>query len=422
MFNLFLINQKETKSEAIQVGLYGIFVYAICLTLFINIAGVDPVDYLILTATFLGFPYALRTFRKIWKRKWHSFLILLFLFSYLVSLMFGGGSISFVVNFFINVFLLIIFISYCTTPKRLREIIFYLSAGFLLSTFISLIQILGFIAGISVQFDVVRNARYMGLFGDPNLLGISTVFFILYWFDYLIVKYDKSIVYNIFAIVVVYTAVIVLINTQSRSAWGAGVLAMIVYIFISFRILSCRAALRVAGFWALFVSSIIIGLQVTGGAGIIESRIETSIQMQSSAETDQMQSSAEKDRLSMRYTRIALGVVANNPLGVGPGNAAESMEMLSHDGKPIGAHNVFVQVILENGWIAGLSFILLIFSLFVSVYKFTFIGEVSHVISGRVLAATFFAIIFFGLFQDLVQWKNIWVIPALYIAVLLNDI
>jgi len=422
MFNQSLTNQKETKSESIQVGIYGFFVYAICLTLFINIAGVDPVDYLILTAAFLGFPYVLKTFGKIWKRKWHSFLILLFLFSYLVSLMFGGGSISFVVNFSINIFLMIILISYCTSQKRLREIIFYLSAGFLLSIFISLIQIFGFIAGISGQFDVVRNARYMGLFGDPNLLGISAVFFILYWFDYLTVKYDKSIAYNIFAIVVVYTAVIVLINTQSRSAWGAGALAMIVYIFISFRILSCRAALRVAGFWVLFVSSIIVALQITGGAGIIKSRIQTSIQMQSSAEPVQMLSSAEKDRFSMRYTRAALGVAANNPLGVGPGNAAEYMGVRSHDGKPIGAHNVFVQVILENGWIAGTSFILLIFSLFASAYKFTFIGEVSYVISGRVLVATFFAIIFFGLFQDLIQWKNIWIIPALHIAILLNDI
>jgi RNA recognition motif-containing protein len=35
----------------------------------------------------------------------------------------------------------------------------------------------------SGQFEVVRDNRFMGLFGDPNLLGVSAIFFCIYWLN-----------------------------------------------------------------------------------------------------------------------------------------------------------------------------------------------------------------------------------------------
>jgi hypothetical protein len=129
-------------------------------------------------------------------------------------------------------------------------------------------------------------------------------------------------------------------------------------------------------------------------------------------------SSAEKDRANLIYTASAVQVAIDNPFGVGPGMTNFATGQVNVDGGVIGSHNVFVQIFSDNGWIAGAVFFLAIVILWLKSFINASQGERYLGVNQSVMLGTISSLIAIGMFHDLMQWKVMWVIMALYVAMI----
>jgi O-antigen ligase len=377
----------------------------------VNLSGADPVDYLIAIAVALHLPQIARSVVLLSRYKFALMLATAFLSSYAVSAFVGGANVSFVSNFAINVGLFFVLVAHCTSQSRVRRVVLTLSLGFCLSVLVASLQAFGLLALFPKQFDVVRDTRFMGLFGDPNLLGAFSVFLCVYWLNELLFSRTRSIPNLMLCLVTFSSALLTLLFTQSRSAWGGLALAGILYVFMLLKGLRWRRLVPPIVIAVCLVVVTIGALQQAGMLDIVEQRL---------LKTMEREEEAEAERFGLFYTAVTISVAAANPLGVGPGMAAAATGLTNADGQPIAAHNAFVQVMAENGWVAGFAFLILVSWLLIGSMR-NGIADVSILgMSTRVIASATLSFVFCGMFQDLIQWKFTWIIPAIYVAMLLH--
>ena len=394
-----------------RIGIRALSVYASCFFLFINLEGVDPVDYLIAACVILNIAPVIRTAVLISRHTATLIAIIAFLASYSVSVFIGGAKASFVSNFIINAGLALVLVAHCSDPIRLRRVVFSLSAGFFFSVLVAALQIFSFMPMLPGQFDVVRDSRFMGLFGDPNLLGAFSVFLSLYWVNELISRGGRSPTFLALSLVFFSAPFFTLVFTQSRSAWGGFVIAVMAYGCLSMKGFRLRQSFGAVVLTLVVIGGALIGLRQSGAAELIEERLRTATEIEDEAEAE---------RFGLFYTAVTLSVAAVNPLGVGPGNAAGATGLTNRDGGPIAAHNAFVQVAAENGWIAAVALIYLATCGLRLSLKLGISGAAPLGMSARVMFGSLLSLVFCGMFQDLIQWKFAWVIPALFAAAMLH--
>lgn len=403
-------SQKKTATVADTkpLSLRTMSVNAVCLSLCLNVSDVDPVDYLILACLILQLIPVARSFAWVSRYPAIQFAILAFFLSYAVSAFVGGFSTSFVINFILNVILFLVLVSHCATPSRLSRTIHYLFLGFGLSVLIASFQAFDLLPVFTSQFEIVRDFRFMGLYGDPNLLGAFAVFFCIYWLNAMVSQGRQSLLIPSMSTVYFSVSFLTLVFTQSRSAWGGFVIAVLVYFGVFMKGLRRAQAWRFALLMSYVIGIILVIVHQSGALELIESRIATA---------SEINSEEEEERFGLFYTLRALDVAAVNPLGVGPGNAVSAMNL---KGGGIGAHNAFVQVALENGWVAGLTFMYLVVCLLLSALKKCkrCVSPMSG--SASVMFSALLSLTFCGLFQDLIQWKVAWVVPALFCAAIVH--
>jgi len=381
------------------------------LLLFVNLSGADPVDYPIAIALALHLPQIARSVVLLSRYKIALTLAMAFLLSYTVSAFVGGANVSFVSNFAINIGLFFVLVAHCTSQSRVRRVVLMLSLGFCLSVLVASLQAFGMLALFPKQFDAVRDTRFMGLFGDPNLLGAFSVFLCVYWLNELLFTKIRSIPNFMLCLIIFPIALLTLLFTQSRSAWGGLAFAAILYGYMMFKGLRWRQ-LVLPFVVVVGVAGVTIGaLQQAGMLEIVEQRLLNTVESEDEAEAE---------RFGLFYTAVTLGVAAGNPLGVGPGMAAAATGLTNADGGPIAAHNAFVQVMAENGWVAGLAFLILVSWLLINSMRGGIANASILGMSTRVIASTTLSFVFCGMFQDLIQWKFSWVVPAIYVAMLLH--
>lgn len=395
-----------------QLGLRTLSVHAVCLSFFCNFSGIDPADFLILACLMIHLvPIARVTFVGLRNPR---ILLAVFAFfsSYTASALINGFNFSFVLNLIINLSLFLILISYCTSSTRVKRVVCSLFAGFGLSVVVAAFQVFDLLPLLPGQFDPVRHTRFFGLYGDPNLLGAAAVFFCIYWLNRMI-EIDRTNVASIVMPAMFFAiSFMTLVFTQSRSAWGGFVIAFLTCSFFIIKTLRLHQAVRAIGIGLILSGVLIVILYESGAIELVLSRLLTA---------SDISTEAEAERFGLFYTAIAFNVAQDHPFGVGPGNTSRTTGLTSQDGDQIGAHNAFVQVAAENGWLAAFSFLYLMFRLLLNALKTSVRGGSPLGVSGRVMLGSLLSLTFCGFFQDLIQWKVAWVVPALYVAMILHE-
>ncbi|MDC0904068.1 O-antigen ligase family protein [Candidatus Thioglobus sp.] len=380
----------------------------VLLMLIVNIQGADPVDFMIPLVVIMSYVVQVKKaeVNKIGTSVFYFFSI--FILTYAISMFVNDFSVSYVANIILNMMLFLIVFRYATSDRRVMSIMLWLSIG---ATLFAILSLLSFSFDIKVlpnQFEIIRDGRFLGMLGDPNILAAYSVFLLLYWIDDVIhpMRHYKG-ARRLLGILFIFVFSFQILSTGSRSAWAGAVIGVIIYLFFTVRKSRLRFKLRVAGFLFIFSTIIVISMMIVSGKGTLE-RFDSAVNI----------SNVEEDRINLVYTVSALKVAIDNPFGVGPGMTNFATGHVNIDGGVIGSHNVFVQIFSDNGWITGAIFFLAIVilwlkSLINASQRKRYLG-----VNQSVMLGTISSLLVIGMFHDLIQWKVLWVIMALYVAMI----
>lgn len=375
----------------------------------VNFSGVDPGDFVLVAM--LPLVLLLRPGAALLPRVGAVVRVLLFAFlaSYVVSVAANEFRVSFVLNFALNLGFFLLAYAVATRPRaRPFDASRPLLLGFFASVGIAVALKMAADGAPGFLFDLVRDHRFMGLVGDPNLLGLLAVIVILLVLDRIVALGFRHGAGAIIARVLqLVGALAVLLATQSRSAWVALVGALVVYVYL------VAAARRGTPRAASFV--LVGALGIVGGAFAVFS-LGDSFESARRAELDAaVVSDAEDERFQFLYTAASVAVGIQRPVGVGPGMTAAHTGFTNLDGDPIGGHNAFVQVFTENGFLAAAVLAVLIATTSLRLRRKALAGETFLGISCRVLLCGSVATAVVGLAHDLLAWRIAWVMPTLAI-------
>ncbi len=380
--------------------------------LFLNLEGPDPIDALLVTMIFLAIPILRASTRRVRISRPVSILVMMFVVSYLLSMAAGGANVSFAANLMLNVMLLVVLVAGVRTAGAASRWMFLMSLGYSVCGLIAGLQHLAGLPTLASQFEVVRSGRFMGLYGDPNILGAFSVLIIIYWLDVLVSARRSAFKTTLVALAFLLSAAVQLLTSQSRSAWLGLAVGLFIYGVLSIRTLGLQALKRLT---LAFVVTVAAASALSATTELGEQLVE---RLSTVAEPS---SSAEEERFGFLYTLAALSVAMDHPLGVGPGMTSSATGFEPVDGNLIGAHNAFVQLFSDNGWVAGCTFVFAMFSMLKAALRAAWQGTSSLGISTAVVASGLAALVFCGLFQDLIQWRLMWVLPSIFVAMWIHD-
>lgn len=390
-----LHSNRRSLSTIVAASLASIFL--------INLEGADPADFVtpILLITLL--PKIRQSTTTLPART--KLLLLAFVGGYASSVISAGGQDSFIVNLILNATLLFCLITLGKCGTSLAELITYFFWPYLLLGAIATGMWLLDIQLLANQFDIVRHNRFMSLCGDPNILGAFSIFFVIVWLHEsikgnLFPKLPRVLVYGC-----LFGSVMQLLFTLSRSAWLGCALGVTFYLALGLKHFTSKQLRALALLGVILLGAALLLLQYSELSEVLMKRTETIKE-----QTDE----AEEERFGFFYTLLAIGVAIDNPLGVGPGNTAAAMGLFTADGLQPGSHNSFVQIFSDNGWIAGTAFLVCILSMFIESTKRSLSANEAEAAVFRIFAGTLLGLITCGMFQDLIQWRLMWLAPALF--------
>lgn len=373
-----------------------------CALLSLNFVGSDPADLVFVGAGGLIFLLSPATpfFNGI--HPLARLAITLVIAFYAISCMAGWRSISFVF-YFVSGLLFAMSAFWATRYDDRLPIGLALFGGFIILNALLLAIWSVDIWPESVFFDLFRDGRFMGPPGDPNMTGLMASFGIYFFLDRAVrpglAKLQIAITYAGLG-----GSLLILLVSGSRSAWASAAAGLIVYVLVARRSFNMR--LVGMGF-AMVVGVMVVSMGMFSQSSNVEDVSERfrTIMVQDN--------SAEQERFGFLYTRAALAVAADHPLGIGPGMTPMYTGISSVDGDPIGAHNSYAEVITENGWfMAALLFTLLSVTWF-RTYRLAQFDCFFNDTSCRTIVAGLTSTAVFGMGHDLLAWRVGWVFPVL---------
>lgn len=375
----------------------------------INIVGIDPADIAIfIQSIFLIFQkpntYTLWRQQAVFK-----LLCLTFVASIAISTIINPIKYNVVLQLFING--LFFFLIYATIADSNRK----LPALELLSSFLHgfIFLNLAFLAlhftnttSPDWAFDVVRHERFLGALGDPNFTGLTAALLITWLIDKLVFN-REPLIKNLMTISYLLLLLIFLAATQSRAA-GLSLLTGVVFLLYSSRRKLRTKQNTYRLIFILGTAPILFTplLYTSGSIQKLEDRFSTFLEQKSSG---------EQDRFAFIYTIAAIETGLETPFGNGPGRTATVTGITSIDGDPIGAHNTPAQIFAENGWIAFVSFITILFLAILRLTKLAACRQNFFGLSYHYLSSSLVIYFVFGLFHDLLFWRVAWAIPSIAI-------
>ncbi len=334
-----------------------------------------------------------------------GFMSGLFLISYYISNVFGAPEWSWVGNFTVNVVAAVFIIGYVRSAPSARILLGGLLFGFLGTNAISILVLYFEWTVPSWLFSPALGGRYQALIGDPNMLGTLAVILSIWLIDRCLSPGRPR---KKFASYIALIATIaVLVASESRSAWLAFFISTAAFFAFPRRMpLTSRAP------WALLllgVCSSVLALFVDFHGA----RTKLRDRLWMSGFEDK-----EEKRLEFFYTRRAFSFGLTRPFGVGTGRTG--LAFADSEGLSLGAHNTYVNVWSDNGWLAAACFpaagCLLLFGIWGISRD---VREIAG-IGVRVPFAMLLALAVNGLWQDMILWNIFWVPPALAIALIID--
>lgn len=381
------------------------FISLISLFLLINLNGPDPVDFIISLALIFVFIITILKGKIRRPNMKISLFFLIFLTGYVFSIFFNTYSSSYVMNFFINLALFFLILKTANSEESVRKLFLWLTIGATLTGFLALISISFDVLLLPNQFKVIVHDRYLGMFGDPNIFGAFLVFLFFYWLNQTLNSNKNSLYVSFLPVFFTFILLIQIIATSSRSSAGGLLLGSLVYLYIFLRSSDIKSSVKKIS--RFFIPAVfLIGISLVPLYDTVIERATTVVDI----------SDNEDDRFALVYTAAAIMVAIDNPFGVGPGQTNFATGIENADGGVIGSHNAFVQVFADNGWLSGVVLLVVIILLWITSYKNARRSVLLHGVDQIIMIASLTSFIFIGMFQDLIQWKVVWVFFGILVS------
>jgi len=296
----------------------------------------------------------------------------------------------------------LLLIKYCFPVEGFSRRFFqFFLGGYVFSTTAGLMVVVGLWEPSDRFLPVYQTFRFAGLY-NATVLGIVSAVLAIWLLDELVYPKVVRAHWAVKSLLLAYS-LFIMVLTLTRSAWigfAAGGLAYLVVNVASGNLpwIVSRAVATV-----LIVLAILLGVLVrTGSYDLIKDRIVV--------DTLSRSSDAEVERAKFTFTRKALRLSQQNPLGLGLG--AAGILGSEKEGLALGAHNTFAHVVTDLGWVTGVTFILWNLSVLARLWKGCRRNDVKYQVSFRMVFAGYVVLLFAGMFQDLILYMPMWIIPA----------
>ena len=277
---------------------------------------------------------------------------------------------------------------YARSQRRVRAIIAaYVWGAVVMSAISSLALFVGFPG--SELFLFGGSARAQGLFKDPNVFGPFLVPAILVLIEELFEprllkagRFTKSVALGVL--------LVGLLASFSRAAWLNAALAIaILFLVHALRRGGARRAMALVSLLAVMGAALVLVVAVTGSSDFIAGRAQFQ--------------SYDVGRFGAQ--RTGFGLVAQHPLGIGPGQ----FDLWSEQA----AHSIYVRSLAEQGVLGFLVVVLLlVLTLFLAVRNVAS-GRDTYGLGSAVLLGAWCGLLANGLFVDTLHWRHLWIVAAL---------
>lgn len=235
---------------------------------------------------------------------------------------------------------------------------------------------------------VYTGGRAEGLFKDPNVFGPFLVPALLIVteeiFNARLLRVRRSAKLLAFAVLALGVFL-----SYSRAAWLNAAVAIAVFVLVvTFRRGGFKRAIAVVSLLAVAGMLVLVVVAVTGSAGFLATRTHYE--------------AYDVERFGAQ--RAGIGLVAQHPFGIGPGQFEVFVGY--------GAHSLYVRSLTEQG-ILGLAILLLL----VTITLFLAIRNVGHGrdtygLGSATLLAAWCGLLVNGLFVDTLHWRHLWMVAA----------
>lgn len=372
--------------------------------LMVAIIGLDPVSVLIPIIFILGLVTKQIKIRQLGYPSVIKLYLFMFLFFSLLSCLWEP-TWNWVIRFWSGVVFFYFINLFTRSIDNVRSIFFSVIFGTITSSIIALMSLLSNYNLGSMFFPVFGSFRFAGLY-NATILGIFSAILILWLLDELVYPklWKKWVVIKLLLIIML---IIQMLATLTRSAWLGFAVGLAIYVALEINKSGLiRKLYIIAGFIAVMVVALSVVMN-TESAEVIRNRI---------TEDSVNRSEDEEKRAKFYFTKNALDLAFRHPLGVGIGNTQKNTETFNY--LNVGAHNNFVMVLSDMGWFAFIGFLLAQLYVVKLLVKKSIDSKVMFGLSAQMLLSCYVVLLVAGMYQDLLLYIPMWLIPSLAMTVL----
>jgi O-antigen ligase len=228
----------------------------------------------------------------------------------------------------------------CEEPERVTNVIW--SAYLASAVCAAALAALGFYHIVpGLEIVAKGSSRAYGTFKDPNVLAPFLVPATIFFFSKFEQRSGRFPALNlVFALV----TIIAILLAFSRAA--AGNLAVAFSVYVIFRLITLKKGTHATRLIWCAALAVVVGVAI----------VSWLILNTHAGETFSKKAEVLRYYDAHRFATQEKGLetILSWPFGVGPGMAKEALEM------NLATHNLFIQVLLEDGWLAGVAFVTLL--------------------------------------------------------------
>jgi O-antigen ligase len=271
-------------------------------------------------------------------------------------------------------------------PSLLKAVFIGLYVG----AAITVVTVLLGMAGVAPIADIVLaygGTRAEGFFKDPNVMGPAVIPVGLYALKQLLKGFSW-----LHALMLASACLLIALSFSRGAVLTFGI-ALVAFVGIEVWLGGARALKRIA---ILFLGGgVALGM---GGIAILNSKFAYVLQ------AGQRSTAYDSDRFYVHEMLIER--IGEHPFGAGPGEANAFVQgYLAVEGSNA-AHNTYLRVAFENGWIGALAYFgIALFTLFVALRMIRRRQNQEHV---AVAICTFLATLVSGVAVDTLHWRHSW--------------
>ncbi|SHG53237.1 O-antigen ligase family protein [Ornithinibacillus halophilus] len=354
-----------------------------------SIVFMEPAPYdLLFVVLFVGaFLFGYVVFHE--QQLWPFILLLAFVQANLISMFFSHDLLYALHYFLITFYLIMTWVLFVGLSSYYREGLFPpLFKAYTLAALVAVVAgLLAYFQWIPGTELFLKYGRVTAFFKDPNVFGpflIPPALFALYQASKRDHRLFKSLSW--FSLFVLLTMGIIL--SFSRAAWGNFALALGVYLLL----IKGKSVNRLRPLF-LIVLVAIPGLGYFITSPTVENLFQERFSIQS------------YDYSRFENQENALENIVHFPLGFGPGHSEIMLDFA--------AHSLYIRVMVENGVLGGIAFILFLLACLWRSLSLVLTSLDEHRGIYVVIFASILGIVFNSFFVDTLHWRHFWLLLAL---------